>query len=129
MPIQLQTPDRFVIYVSDMQRSTAFYRDTLGLPLKFSTPGWTEFSNGGTTLALHRHMSDKASAPAEPSAGQATLVFALDDLQGTYETLRAEGAHFAMPPQKQPSGQTFAILRDPDGFSITLQQRQAPAQR
>ena len=127
MPIQLQTPDRFVIYVSDMQRSTAFYRDILGLPLKFSSPGWTEFSNGGTTLALHRHMGGAASAP-EPSAGQATLVFALDDLQSAYDTLQAEGANFSMEPQKQPSGLTFAILRDPDGFAITLQQKQAPAQ-
>lgn len=127
MPIHLQTPDRFVIYVSDMQRSTAFYRDTLGLPLKFSSPGWTEFSNGGTTLALHRHMGGEAGT-AEPAAGLATLVFALDDLQSAYETLKAEGAHFSLAPQKQPSGQTFAILHDPDGFSITLQQRQTPAQ-
>ncbi len=127
MPIQLQTPDRFVIYVSDMQRSTAFYRDILGLPLKFSSPGWSEFNNGGTTLALHRYMGGASSAP-EPSAGQATLVFVLDDLQSAYDTLQAEGASFSMAPQKQPSGLTFAILRDPDGFGITLQQKQAPAQ-
>ena len=127
MPIHLQTPDRMVIYVSDMQRSTAFYRDTLGLPLKFTTPGWTEFSNGGTTLALHKHLGGEARQ-AEPSAGQATLVFALDDLQGAYDTLKAEGAHFSMAPQTQPSGLTFAILHDPDGFSITLQQKQAHPQ-
>ena len=127
MPIHLQTPDRCVIYVSDMERSTAFYRDTLGLPLKFSSPGWSEFNNGGTTLALHRHMGGEARS-AEPAAGQATLVFALDDLQNAYDTLQAEGAHFSMAPQKQPSGMTFAILHDPDGFSITLQQKQAPAQ-
>lgn len=124
MPIHLQAPDRFVIYVSDMQRSVAFYRDTLGLPLKFSTPGWSEFSNGGTILALHRHIGGEGQQ-AEPAAGQATLVFALDDLQSAYETLQAEGARFSMPPQTQPAGQTFAILHDPDGFSITLQQRQA----
>lgn len=127
MPIHLQTPDRFVIYVSDMERSVTFYRDILGLPLKFSSPGWSEFNNGGTTLALHRHMGGEARS-AEPAAGQTTLVFALDDLQGTYETLQAEGAHFAMAPQKQPSGQTFAILLDPDGFGITLQQKQAHGQ-
>jgi lactoylglutathione lyase len=127
MPIQLQTPDRFVIYVSDMQRSTTFYRDVLGLPLKFSSPGWTEFNNGGTTLALHRYMGNAASTP-EASAGQATLVFALDDLQSAYDTLQAEGAKFSMAPQKQPSGLTFAILHDPDCFGITLQQKQAPAQ-
>lgn len=127
MPIQLQTPERVVIYVSDMQRSTTFYRDVLGLPLKFSSPGWTEFNNGGTTLALHRYLGGESSAP-EPSAGQATLVFVLDDLQSAYETLQAEGARFSMSPQKQPSGLTFAVLHDPDGFSITLQQKQAPAQ-
>jgi catechol 2,3-dioxygenase-like lactoylglutathione lyase family enzyme len=124
MPIHLQTPDRIVIYVSEMERSTAFYRDTLGLPLKFTSPGWTEFSNGGTTLALHRHMAGEHGA-AQPGAGQATLVFVVDDLQSAYDTLQAEGATFAMAPQKQPSGLTFAVLQDPDGFGITLQQRQS----
>lgn len=122
MPIHLQTPERFVIYVSDMERSTAFYRDTLGLPLKFTSPGWTEFNNGGTTLALHRHMGGNAGA-AQPAAGQATLVFVVDELQATYETLKAEGVSFSLEPQKQPSGLTFGVLHDPDGFAITLQQK------
>lgn len=123
MAIQLQTPERLVIYVSDMARSTAFYRDTLGLPLKFTSPGWTEFNNGGTTLALHRHMGGEARG-AQPAAGQATLVFAVDDIQSAYEELQERGARFSMAPQKQASGQTLAVLHDPDGFGITLQQRQ-----
>lgn len=128
MSIHLQTPDRLVIYVSDMERSVTFYRDILGLPLNFSSPGWSEFGNGGTILALHRHVGGTA-APAEPAAGHATLVFVLDDLQSAYEALQAEGVRFSMPPQKQPTGRIFAILHDPDGFSITLQQRQtSPAQ-
>jgi lactoylglutathione lyase len=127
MPIHLQTPDRLVIYVSDMERSVAFYRDVLGLPLKFSSPGWSEFNNSGTTLALHRHLhpGGEPAQTAHAAAGQASLIFVVDDLQATYETLKAEGAHFAMEPQKQPTGLTFAILPDPDGFAITLQQRQA----
>ena len=122
MSIKLQTPDRIVIYVSDMESSTAFYRDILGLPLKFTTPGWTEFNNGGTTLALHRHMGGKPGA-AQPAAGQATLVFAVDNLQNAYETLKAQDVHFSLEPQKQASGLTLAVLHDPDGFGITLQQR------
>ena len=122
MSIKLQTPDRIVIYVSDIESSTAFYRDILGLPLKFTTPGWTEFNNGGTTLALHRHMGGKPGA-AQPAAGQATLVFAVDDLQNAYETLKAQDIHFSLEPQKQASGLTLAVLHDPDGFGITLQQR------
>ena len=39
-----------IVLVSDMKRSVTFYRDVLGLPLKFETPGWTEFSTDGATL-------------------------------------------------------------------------------
>lgn len=115
-----------MIYVSDMQRSTAFYRDILGLPLKFSSPGWTEFNNGGTTIALHRYMGSETGT-ARPSPGQATLVFVVDDLQGMYETLKADGVPFSLEPQRQPTGRIFGVCHDPDGFGITLQQREEHA--
>ena len=41
--------DYVMVNVSDMSRSVAFYRDTLGLVLKFESPGWSEFETGGTT--------------------------------------------------------------------------------
>ena len=40
-------------FVADMEKAVAFYRDTLGLPLKFQSPGWSEFATGEVTLALH----------------------------------------------------------------------------
>jgi catechol 2,3-dioxygenase-like lactoylglutathione lyase family enzyme len=40
-------------FVADMDRAVRFHRDTLGLPLKFQSPGWSEFATGDTTLALH----------------------------------------------------------------------------
>ena len=42
-----------IVFVNDMKRSVSFYRDVVGLPLKFETPGWTEFATEGATLALH----------------------------------------------------------------------------
>jgi len=42
-----------IVFVSDMSRSVAFYRDAVGLPLRFESPGWTEFATEGATLALH----------------------------------------------------------------------------
>jgi lactoylglutathione lyase len=45
--------DYVMVNVSEMPRSVAFYRDTLGLRLKFESPGWSEFETGATTLALH----------------------------------------------------------------------------
>jgi len=124
MSIQLQKLDYVVVYVSDMQRSTNFYRDVLGLPLRFSSPGWTEFNTGATTIALHT--TGGQTQPAQqslPPAGQAHLGFIVDDLQGIYETLKAQDVHFSLLPQKQSSGVTLAVLHDPDGQGITLQQR------
>ncbi len=42
-----------IIFVSDMARSVAFYKDVIGMPLKFESPGWTEFNTDGATWALH----------------------------------------------------------------------------
>ncbi len=123
MSIQLQKPDYIVIYVSDMERATAFYRDVLGLPLKFSTPGWTEFETGSVKIALHR--SNGGQAPAHegrPPAGVAHLAFVVPDIQQAYEELKARGAHFSMAPELQVTGNTLATLHDPDGLGITLQQ-------
>ena len=124
MSIQLQKLDYIIVYVSEMQRSTAFYRDILGLSLKFTSPGWTEFNMGMTTVALHS-TSDNNLPPYQgrPPAGQAQLGFVVDDLQSTYESLKAQDVFFSMPPQKQPSGLTIAVLHDPDGLGITLQQK------
>src|SRR2546427_12386061 len=36
-----------------MNRAVSFYRDVLGLPVRFESPGWTEFATDGATLALH----------------------------------------------------------------------------
>ena len=51
-----------IVFVSDMKRSVAFYRDVIGLPLKFDSPEWSEFATEGATLALHR----SEHAPAAP---------------------------------------------------------------
>jgi len=39
--------------VSEMERSTKFYKDVLGLPIKSKSKDWTEFFNTETVLALH----------------------------------------------------------------------------
>jgi lactoylglutathione lyase len=123
MITRLPKPDYTVIYVSDMQRSTAFYRDVLGLPLKFSTPGWTEFELGSIKLALHRSSAGTLpEQPGRPPAGVAQLAFVVDNIQELYEALKARGIHFSLAPEKQVTGNTIAVMHDPDGFGITLQQ-------
>ena len=42
-----------VYIVSDMQRSTAFYRDLVGLKVQFESPEWTQLDAGNIGVGLH----------------------------------------------------------------------------
>jgi len=64
-------------FVPDMDRVVRFYRDTLGLPLKFEPPGWSEFVTGDVTLALHQ-------ATRKKRAGSVELDFHMDELENGY---------------------------------------------
>src|SRR5437867_13435036 len=86
--------DYTMVVVSDMQRSVEFYRDKLGIPLKFQSPDWTEFQTGTTTLALHGGGVAPSGPPAgDPSkqAGSCSIGFNVDDVEKTYEELKTKG--------------------------------------
>lgn len=114
--------DYAMVIVSDMGRSVAFYRDTLGLRLKFESPGWSEFETGTTTLALHPGApAAKGGGAAGPVAGTCSLGFSVTDLNGTYAELRKRGVNFVMPPTDQPTeGIRLAVCVDPDGLPISF---------
>ena len=54
-------------FVKDMEIAVRFHRDVLGLPLRFQSSEWSEFSTGAATLALHR-ASDR-NAPGHVEIG------------------------------------------------------------
>ena len=54
-----------IVFVRDMKRSTAFYRDVLGMTLRFESPHWTEFDTGGATFALHLADAGAAASGAD----------------------------------------------------------------
>jgi lactoylglutathione lyase len=122
--------DYVMVNVSDMVRSVAFYRDTLGLPLKFESPGWSEFETGATTLALHAATASAGSAAAShagPMAGTCSLGFSVTDLDSTYAELRKRGARFVVPPTDQVNeGIRLAVCVDPDGLSVSFAEPLAP---
>ena len=115
-----------MVVVSDMSRSVAFYQGLLGIPLKFESPDWTEFQTGATTLALHGGgIPQEASAPHEGDkyAGTCSIGFNVEDVDKTYEELKAKGARFVMPPtQREGEGIKLAVCLDPDGLPIAFAQ-------
>ena len=118
--------DYTMIVVSDMERSVEFYRDKLGIPLKFQSPEWTEFATGTTTLALHGGGVPATQPPSgDPSktAGACSIGFSVDDVDKTYEELKAKGINFVMPPtQREGEGIRLAVAIDPDGLPISFAQ-------
>lgn len=118
--------DYTMVIVSDMQRSVEFYRDKLGIPLKFQSPDWTEFATGTTTFALHGGGIPAAGPPSgDPSktAGACSIGFNVDDVDKTYEELQAKGITFVMPPtQREGEGIRLAVAIDPDGLPISFAQ-------
>jgi lactoylglutathione lyase len=106
-----------------MARSVEFYKDKLGIPMKFGTPDWTEFQTGTTTLALHGGGKRREDADDSGLAGSCSIGFNVEDLDQTYELLRARGVEFTMPPtERGGEGIKLAVARDPDGVHISFGQ-------
>jgi lactoylglutathione lyase len=116
--------DYIKVNVSDMSRSVAFYRDILGLLLKFESPAWTEFQTGATTLALHlkrARLDGEGQAPPEPLAGTCSIGFSVEDVAATHRQLEARGAQFVLAPTVQANeGIRLAACVDPDGLTIAF---------
>lgn len=117
--------DYAMVIVSDMKRSIEFYRDKLGIPLKFESPDWTEFLTGTTTLALHGGgiKRETRSGSADKDAGTCSIGFNVEDVDKTYTELKAKGVNFVMPPtQREGEGIKLTVCVDPDGLPISFAQ-------
>jgi predicted enzyme related to lactoylglutathione lyase len=100
-------------FVADMDRAINFYRDVIGLRLKFQSPQWSEFATGDITLALHP-ASDKNPA------GKLEMGFNVPDLQQFHTEMQSKGVKFAMPPAKQDFGGMLAQFTDPEGAHVSV---------
>ena len=102
-----------ILFVAEMDRAVKFYRDTLGFTLKFSSPEWSEFQTGETTLALHR-------ASDEHPPGKVELGIGVPDLHAFYKEMSAKGVQFPMPPAKQDFGGELARFTDSEGARVSV---------
>jgi lactoylglutathione lyase len=110
-----------IVFVSDMKRSVSFYRDVLGLSLKFETPGWTEFATDGATLALH---ASEASAserdnPHQVPAGQCRPGLSVPNLDEFHKRMLERNVPCIQEPQETFGARTAQYL-DPDGLAISV---------
>lgn len=114
------------IAVADLERSTAFFRDTLGLRMLFEVPGMSFFDLGGVRLML--------SGP-EASGGheQRTYIYyRVTDISRAVQAVKARGATVEREPIVTHNDGKHelwtAFVRDPDGGILALMS-EVPAAR
>jgi lactoylglutathione lyase len=101
------------LYVSDMERSAAFYRDLLGIPLE-GDQDWQEATLGGTRFALHR----THEGIGDLSAGTIHLNLEVADVDDAAARLRAAGVDVE-ETMRDDWGAALRV-RDPDGYDLYL---------
>ena len=94
-----------LVFVSDMERSVAFYRDVLGWPLTRRSPARTEFAAGGTTLALHHASRPSGAADVQGDlAGRCQLGLWVEDVEAFHQDMVARGTLCIQPPTEDAFG-------------------------
>jgi predicted enzyme related to lactoylglutathione lyase len=119
------------VMVTDQDRSLAFYTQKLGFELQMDAPmgqsRWLQLAPKGaqTSLVLGKPTEDMPPEIYEHTksmiGGFANFIFAVDDMQATYQQLKERGVEFVDEPAQQPWG-WWASIKDPDGNIIGLHQ-------
>ncbi|MBM3734341.1 MAG: hypothetical protein FJW39_01020 [Acidobacteria bacterium] len=111
-----------IVFVSDMGKSVAFYRDWLGLKLKMESPEWSELDTGSCTLALH-----KAAPGTVPEvqrnqipAGHMHCGFVVSGIDAFAAKMEAAGVPVMEPVAMQDFGAKMGVWRDPDGVPVSV---------
>lgn len=125
--MQLQVLDYVVLIVANLERSLAFYTETLGLALQHRAGSYAQLRAGTTRLSLFTReaMAETLGAalePPSPGAPAFELGFKVGDCDAAFSELVAAGASVACRPTTRPWGQRTAYVGDPDGNLIELAQ-------
>lgn len=106
------------ILVNDWNNACDFYGQTLGLELEFKDDGfgWAEFSVGSAKLGIERATPDDAALVGRFLG----ISLQVDNVEQSYQSLKAKGVEFTAPPETQIWGGVLAHFKDPSGNILTL---------
>ena len=104
------------LFVADVARSTAFYRDVIGMPVHVEFPDGSFAMLGGhgaAELALVAHDA--------PPQGEAYLY--VRGVEALLARCEAAGFEITRPLETKPWGLRDFVVRDPDGHLIGIGER------
>jgi len=118
-----------ILYVTDVEKSLAFYEQAFGFTRKFITPDgdYGELLTGNTTLSFASVQlagSNVKNGFIQSNNGQPPfgieIGFTTDDVAASVANAIQAGATITAEPATKPWGQVVAYVRDPDGFLIEI---------
>jgi catechol 2,3-dioxygenase-like lactoylglutathione lyase family enzyme len=131
MPLSItHTP----VYCTGLDEALAFYTRRLGFEVRQDVPmgpemRWLTVAAPGDPHELLLAAVDHHIAPADRAAmreivakGDLAVFIQVDDLDKTFESLRAAGAEILQEPVDHPNGVRDAAVRDPSGNHLRLSQ-------
>lgn len=104
---------RILVRPRDRERSTAFYRDTLGLAVYREFPGGTVFFLGNGFLEV-------SGTGTEGPGPDVALWLQVRHLAATATELAGRGVPVLREPRREPWGLHEMWISDPDGLRIVL---------
>lgn len=101
------------VVVSDAKKALKWYTEVLGLEARNTEGHWVTVAPKGSKTVLHLCEGEEAER------GNTGIALGADNLDRTYEELKAKGVKFPHPPKDEGWG-AFAQFEDPDGNIIWL---------
>jgi catechol 2,3-dioxygenase-like lactoylglutathione lyase family enzyme len=123
------------IPVHDPDAALGFYRDALGLEVRADVASegfrWVTVTAPGQNVDIVLSQPHGGRSKAEGDALMALVlqgslqaaIFGADDLEATFEMVRASGAEVLQEPMSQPWGVRDCAFRDPSGNLVRIQER------
>jgi lactoylglutathione lyase len=114
------------LYVADVERAAAFYRDLLGAVETFRLPATgaadhVELRIGDVIIALsHRDRVAEQGLPAPTAGHPFELVLWCDSTDAAVAELRGAGTPVLVEPGTHVAGNRRAYVSDPDGNWIAV---------
>jgi catechol 2,3-dioxygenase-like lactoylglutathione lyase family enzyme len=120
----VERTDFISVPVRDLEGSTRFYEETLGLPKAPGDGAWPEFLTGNVSL----YLIDPTNIGQEFTTPHSShIALRVADVAAARAELEAKGVEF--------TGETFdtgvchmAFFHDPDGNALMLHRRYAPSE-
>jgi catechol 2,3-dioxygenase-like lactoylglutathione lyase family enzyme len=143
--IVVTKPNHIGLTVTDLDASTAFYRDVVGMELERRYPiaedAWfktlTENPDAVVEAVMLRlgairlqlvqyHRGGSPGGTGHAALGGLHLCFEVDDVDATFTALSSDGRYHVGPVvRREPYGGRSFYVHDPDGVPVELEQRDA----